>query len=96
MFVSVLADRTRALGSDHPDTLTARNNLAYTHQRAEILQTAANMFKALLANRTRAIAVGRLDTLTVRSNPAAARKKAQQASSPQADGEAESPPPPES
>jgi hypothetical protein len=27
-----LADRERVLGTDHPDTLTSRNNLAMTHR----------------------------------------------------------------
>lgn len=31
--VAALADRTRLLGEDHPDTLTALNNLAMTYDR---------------------------------------------------------------
>jgi hypothetical protein len=31
----LLADQTRVLGPDHPDTLTTRNNLDYWHGQAD-------------------------------------------------------------
>ena len=34
LFERVLADHERAFGSDHPDTLTSRNNLAYAYESA--------------------------------------------------------------
>jgi Tetratricopeptide repeat len=32
-FERLLADRTRVLGADHPNTLNTRNNLAYLKQQ---------------------------------------------------------------
>ena len=35
MHEQTLADRERVLGTDHPDTLTTRNNLAIAYRTAE-------------------------------------------------------------
>lgn len=95
IFEDVLADCTRLLGPDHPDTLTTRINLAGAHYAAGDLQTAINICEALLPDMSRVLGPNHPHTLITRSHLAAARKT-QQASSPQADGEAESAPPPES
>ena len=96
MHQDLLSDCTRVLGPDHPHTLTVRNNLAYAHRQAGHVSTAIAMFEDVLANRTRILGPDHPDTLATRNNLAAVRKKALQASSPHTDGEAESPPPPES
>ena len=96
MHQALLTDRTRVLGPDHPDTLGTRSNLAGAHYAAGDLQTAIDICEALLSDMSRVLGPNHPHTLITRSHLAAARKKAQQASSPQADGEAESPPPPES
>ena len=85
-----------ALGPDHPYTLGTRINLAGAHYAAGDLQTAIDIYEALLPDMTRFLGPNHPHTLITRSHLATARKKAQQASSPQADGEAESAPPPES
>ena len=95
MHQALLTDRTRLLGPDHPDTLTTRINLAGAHYAAGDLQTAINICEALLPDMSRVLGPNHPHTLITRSHLAAARKT-QQASSPQADGEAESAPPPES
>ena len=96
MHQALLPDMTRLLGPDHPDTLATRINLAAAYYAAGDLQTAINICEALLPDLTRLLGPDHPHTLATRNNLAAARKKTQQASSPQADGEAESPPPPES
>ena len=96
MHQALLTDRTRLLGPDHPYTLGTRSNLAGAHYAAGDLQTAIDICEALLSDMSRVLGPNHPHTLITRSHLAAARKKAQQASSPQADGEAESPPPPES
>ena len=95
MHQALLTDCTRLLGPDHPDTLTTRINLAGAHYAAGDLQTAINICEALLPDMSRVLGPNHPHTLITRSHLAAARKT-QQASSPQADGEAESAPPPES
>ena len=84
------------LGLDHPDTLAARGNLAGAHYAGGDLRTATDICEALLPDLARVLGPDHPHTLTTRNNLAAVRKKAQQASSHQADSEAESPPPLES
>ena len=67
---------TDALGPDHPDTLTARNNLALSHQEAGHVSTAIDMFEDVLADRTRVLGPNHPDTLTTRGNLAAAHQQA--------------------
>ena len=95
MHQALLPDMSRVLGPDHPDTLTTRSNLAGAHYAAGDLQTAIDICEALLPDMSRVLGPNHPHTLITRSHLAAARKT-QQASSPQADGEAESAPPPES
>ena len=96
MHHALLPDMTRLLGPNHPDTLATRINLAAAYYAAGDLQTAINICEALLPDLTRLLGPNHPYTLITRSHLAAARKKAQQASSHQADSEAESPPPLES
>ena len=95
IYKALLSDMTRVLGPDHPHTLAARGNLAGAHYAGGDLQTATDMCEALLSDLTRVFGPDHPYAHTIRNNLAAARKKAQQTSS-QADGEAESAPPPES
>ena len=69
----MLAD---ALGPDHPDTLTARNNLARAHLEAGNVSTAIVMHQALLADRTRILGPDHPHTLTARSYLANAHRQA--------------------
>ena len=71
--VDMLAD---ALGPDHPDTLTTRNNLAYAHLEAGHVSAAIDMYEALLPDRTRVLGPDHPDTLTARSNLALAHLEA--------------------
>ena len=43
------------LGTDHPDTLTSHNNLAYAHWTAGRLDEATPLYKATLADRERVL-----------------------------------------
>ena len=96
MHQALLPDLTRLLGPDHPYTLGTRINLAGAHYAAGDLQTAIDIYEALLPDMTRFLGPNHPHTLITRSHLATARKKAQQASSPHTDGEAESPSLPES
>ena len=46
---------TKALGRDHPHTLTARINLARAHRKAGHVSTAIDMHQALLPDMTRVL-----------------------------------------
>ena len=96
MYEALLADCTRILGPDHPYTLGTRINLAGAHYAAGDLQATIDTYEALLPDLTRVFGPDHPYAHTTRNNLAAARKKTQQASLPHTDGEAESPPPPES
>ena len=91
---ALIPDLAYALGSDHPRTLAAQNNLAYVYYAADNLQIAVEMYENLIPDLINVFSANHPLTLAARSNLAAARKT-QQASSPQADGKAESAPPPE-
>jgi tetratricopeptide (TPR) repeat protein len=65
---SVLADRERVLGADHPDTLTSRNNLAYAYRSAGRLGEAIPLYEQTLADRERVLGADHPDTLTSRNN----------------------------
>ena len=64
-----------ALGPDHPDTLTTRNNLALAHQDAGLLSTAIDMFEDVLADCTRLLGPDHPDTLGTRGNLAIAYRE---------------------
>ena len=95
MYETLLDDCISVLGPDYPHTLTTRSNLATAYLDAGNVSTAIAMHEALLADFTGVLGPDHPHTLTTRNNLAAAGKT-RQASSPQADGEAESAPPPES
>ena len=67
---------TDALGPDHPDTLTTRNNLATAYLDAGHVSTAIAMHQDLLADRTRILGPDHPDTLTARSYLANAHRQA--------------------
>ena len=68
-FQRVLADCERALGADHPDTLTSRNNLADAYQAAGL--AAIPLYERTLADPERVLGADHPDTLTSRNNLAA-------------------------
>ena len=69
---SVVKDRDysqeRVLGSDHPDTLITRNNLAGAYDSAGRFGEAIELYKRVLADRVRVLDPDHPDTLTVRNN----------------------------
>ena len=72
----LLADRERVLGPDHPDTLTARNNLAEAYQAAGRAAEAIPLHERTLADRERVLGPDHPDTLTSRNNLALAYRDA--------------------
>ncbi|MEU2107157.1 FxSxx-COOH system tetratricopeptide repeat protein [Nocardia sp. NPDC019255] len=69
-------DHERVLGTDHPDTLTARNNLAGAYQSAGRLTEAIPLYEQTLADRERILGLDHPDTLTARNNLAGAYQSA--------------------
>ena len=67
-----LADRARVLGEDQPQTLTARNNLAYAYESAGLLGEAIPLFERALADFVLVVGEDHPDTLTARHNLAGA------------------------
>lgn len=59
----ILADRERRLGVHHPDTLTARDELAYTYRWAQKAQKAIPLYQANLHDRKRTLGPNHPDTL---------------------------------
>ncbi|MER7366338.1 tetratricopeptide repeat protein [Nonomuraea wenchangensis] len=66
----------RILTSDHPDTLTSRNNLASAYQSAGDLGRAIPLFEATLAERERVLGADHPDALASRNNLASAYQSA--------------------
>jgi hypothetical protein len=62
----LLADRVRVLGSDHPDTLATRHNLALWRGAAVEVATAADEFEKLLADYVRVMGPNHRDTVVAR------------------------------
>ena len=62
------ADRERVLGTYHPDTLTARGNLANAYLAARRLKDALPVYERTLADREMAQGADDVDTLTARGN----------------------------
>jgi tetratricopeptide (TPR) repeat protein len=60
--------RERVLGTEDPDTLTSRNNLAYALLNAGRLAEAIGLFEQTLADRERVLGTDDADTLTSRHN----------------------------
>jgi len=70
------AESGRVLGTDHPDTLMARNNLATAYQAAGQLNEATSLFERTLADRERVLGADHAMTLTSRNNLAGAYREA--------------------
>ena len=68
--------RQRVLGDDHPDTLTSRNNLAYTYESAGRLDEAIDLYEQILTDRRRVLGDDHPDTLASRNNLAGAYESA--------------------
>ncbi|MEU1456937.1 tetratricopeptide repeat protein, partial [Streptomyces avermitilis] len=62
----VVADRERLLGADHPDTLTARGNLAAIYWQAGRTGEAIDLVEQVVADRERLLGADHPDTLTAR------------------------------
>jgi len=67
---------TRLLGDDHPDTLTARANLAASYGQAGRTGEAISLGERLVADRTRLFGEEHPSTLTVRANLASSYRQA--------------------
>ena len=65
---SLLADRERVLGPDHPDTLTSRNNLGEAYLAAGQAAEAIPLLERTLADRERVLGPDHPDTLQSRNN----------------------------
>ena len=65
---SVLADLERVLGAAHPNTLTARSNLAYAYASAGDLGRAISLYEQTLADCERVLGADHPDTLTARND----------------------------
>lgn len=66
----------RICGSDHPNTLTARNNLAGAYQHMGDLERAIPLYEATLADRERVLGRDDTDTLNSRNNLASSYEAA--------------------
>ncbi len=66
--LQLLADCERVLGTDHPDTLSSRNNLAVAYASAGRLEQAIPLHEATLADRERVLGTDHPTTRTVRDN----------------------------
>ena len=71
-----LTDSERVLGPDHPNTLTARSNLAGAYQSAGRLDQATPLYEATLTEREVVLGPDHPDTLTSRNNLANAYQAA--------------------
>ncbi|MCF1184419.1 tetratricopeptide repeat protein [Marichromatium gracile] len=65
---ALLADQTRILGLDHPDTLATRNNIASWQAESGAIEDALADLEALLADQTRILGLDHPDTLITRHN----------------------------
>ncbi|MBT2483004.1 FxSxx-COOH system tetratricopeptide repeat protein [Streptomyces sp. ISL-94] len=71
-----LADLTRVLGADHPQTLTSRNNLAGAYESAGDLGRAIPLHEQTLTDSTQVLGPDHPQTLTSRNNLAGAYRSA--------------------
>ncbi|SFY44920.1 tetratricopeptide repeat protein [Streptomyces atratus] len=62
LFEQTLSDTVRVLSEDHPDTLTARNNLACAYQSAGDLNQAIPLFEQTLSDTVQVL--GKVHPLT--------------------------------
>lgn len=72
----LVAEYEQELGADHPDTLTARNNLATAYQEAGKLREATSLFERTLADRLRVLGADHPLTLASVNNLAGAYHEA--------------------
>jgi hypothetical protein len=72
----VLSDRERILGDEHPDTLTARANLAGSYRSAGRTPEAIELQQRVLSDRERILGDEHPDTLTARANLAGSYRSA--------------------
>ncbi|MFE5899261.1 tetratricopeptide repeat protein [Streptomyces sp. NPDC056488] len=72
-FRRALSTRERLLGTDHPYTLTSRNNLAYAYQSAGDLAQAVPLYERTLADAERVLGSGHPLIALVRGNLESAR-----------------------
>ena len=68
LYEQVLADRTRVLGPDHPDTLSSRNNLAYAYISVGRLADAIALYEQTDADSVRVLGPDHPDTFVSRNN----------------------------
>ena len=73
---SLVADSERVLGFDHPDTLTAQNNLAVAYQGAGRPAEAIPLFERALAAQEQLLGPDHPDAVTTRNNLAVAYRDA--------------------
>ncbi|KUM99103.1 hypothetical protein AQI95_40670 [Streptomyces yokosukanensis] len=73
---AVLAQRVETLGSEHPDTLTARHNLALSYGQAGRTHEAIALLEQVLAEREQLLGSEHPDTLTARHNLALSHAQA--------------------
>ncbi|WP_328978415.1 tetratricopeptide repeat protein [Streptomyces canus] len=66
----------RLLGEDHPDTLTARNNLAASYGQAGRIDEAIGLLERVVVDHERVLGEDQPDTLTSRGNLAASYRQA--------------------
>ena len=76
LYEQILADRQRVLGTDRPDTLASRNNLAGAYEAAGDLGRATPLYEQALADRQRVLGTDHPDTLASRNNLAGAYRAA--------------------
>src|SRR5207247_1824841 len=74
--VVLVADSQRVLGPDHPDTLTAQNNLAVAYQEAGRAAEAIPLFVRSLEALERRLGPDHRDAMTTRNNLAVAYREA--------------------
>ncbi|MET9619087.1 tetratricopeptide repeat protein [Kitasatospora indigofera] len=72
----VATSSKRIFGGNHPETLTARNNLAYVYQETGDLERAIPLYEQTLNDRLRVLGEDHLDTLASGNNLAYAYKVA--------------------
>ena len=72
----LVADSQRVLGPDHPDTLTAQNNLAVAYQQADRAAEAIPLFERTLEALQRRLGPEHPDAVTARNNLAVAYREA--------------------
>ena len=75
-YEQTLSDCIRIFGPDHPNTLTARHNLAYAYKAAGRITEAIALHEQVLTDSTRIFGPDHPDTLTLRHNLAYVYKAA--------------------